>query len=666
VILFFVCLPVYKPTRLLTLSVIIVNYNVKYFLEQCLHSVLKAAEDVETEVIVVDNHSTDESLAYLAPRFPDVKFIRSSANAGFAKACNRGLAEARGEYILFLNPDTLVAEDSFSTCIRFFENHPDCGALGVKMIDGSGAFLKESKRAFPSPLTSLFKLFGFARLFPKSKLFSRYHLGHLDKEQNHEVDVLAGAYLLVRHDVLKRIGSFDEAFFMYGEDVDLSYRIQKAGFKNYYVADTTIIHFKGESTKRGSLNYVRMFYYAMSVFVKKHYGGVKAGIFHFSIQAAIWIRALIAALTKAIIFIGIPVIDAVFILLSFWLVKEAWATLVRTDTVYPDKLLLVSFPVFTLVYLTAAYYAGLYDRYYKHSNLIRSKLIATVTLLTLYALLPESLRFSRAIVLLGALLALVLIMVQRFLLVKAGLVQQQPDASSRPHILIAASVSEYNAVQTFLQKKGFGERIIGRVGINGSSEDMIAHVDRLDEIAKTLQAKELILCAGRLPYKRIISLTETLQKGLKFRYHALGSCSIVGSDTSTSSGEILSTETSFAIAKASNRRLKRLIDTVAAVFFLLTFPLQFFLVDAPLRFLRNCFAVLTGRRTWVGYSKPSTSLPCLRRSILAPNGKKQPADVAATENRQLLDYWYARNYEPLQDVKTIFRHYPDLGSDGVT
>ncbi|MDQ3279163.1 MAG: glycosyltransferase family 2 protein, partial [Bacteroidota bacterium] len=389
----------------MTLSVIIVNYNVKYFLEQCLHAVLKAAEDVETEVIVVDNHSTDESLPYLAPKFPQVKFIRSSANAGFSKACNRGLAEAGGEYILFLNPDTLVAEDSFATCIRFFETHPDCGALGVKMIDGSGTFLKESKRAFPSPLTSLFKLFGFSRLFPRSKLFSRYHLGHLDKNQNHEVDVLAGAYLMVQHRILKEVGSFDEAFFMYGEDVDLSYRIQKKGYKNYYVADTTIIHFKGESTKRGSLNYVRMFYYAMSVFVRKHYGGVKAGIFNFSIQAAIWVRAFISALTKAVSFVGVPAVDAIFILLSFWLVKEAWASLVRTGIVYPDTLLLISFPAFTLVYLTAAYYAGLYDRYYKLSNLVRATLAATVTLLTLYALLPESLRFSRAIVLLGAILA---------------------------------------------------------------------------------------------------------------------------------------------------------------------------------------------------------------------------------------------------------------------
>ena len=216
----------------LTLSVIIVNYNVKYFLEQCLYSVSKAAEGLAAEILVIDNLSTDDSICYLKPKFPQVKFIESNANIGFSKACNTGLRQSSGNYVLFLNPDTIVAEDSFAKCIHFFETHPYCGALGVKMIDGSGAFLKESKRAFPSPVTSLFKLAGLSHLFPKSKLFSRYHLGHLDKHRNHEVDVLAGDFLMTKKYVLEKVVNFDEAFFMYGEDVYLSYRIQKSGYKN--------------------------------------------------------------------------------------------------------------------------------------------------------------------------------------------------------------------------------------------------------------------------------------------------------------------------------------------------------------------------------------------------------------------------------------------------
>jgi GT2 family glycosyltransferase len=298
----------------LRLSVVIVNYNVKYFLEQCLYSVRKSSAGLDVETIVVDNHSSDGSVEYLQAKFSEVKFFSNCSNSGFARACNKGVELSGGELILFLNPDTIIAEDCFEKCISFFKAHPDCGALGIKMIDGSGKFLKESKRSFPSPLTSLYKLFGLSVLFPKSKIFSRYHLGQLDKNSDNEVDVLAGAFFMVRKKVLAEVGGFDETFFMYGEDVDLSYRIQKAGYKNYYFSGTTIIHFKGESTRRGSLNYVRMFYKAMSIFVRKHYGGTKAALFNASIHGAIWIRAVMAAIAKLLRWIGLPVLDAILIL----------------------------------------------------------------------------------------------------------------------------------------------------------------------------------------------------------------------------------------------------------------------------------------------------------------------------------------------------------------
>lgn len=645
--------------RRLTLSVIIVNYNVKYFLEQCLHSVLKALAATEAEVIVVDNRSTDDSLAYLQPKFPSVKFIENETNSGFGKACNRGLKEASGEHVLFLNPDTLVAEDSFTTCLNFFQTHPGCGALGVKMIDGSGAFLKESKRAFPSPLTSLFKLSGLAHLFPHSKLFARYHLGHLNKEENHEVDVLAGAFLMTTKEVLNKAGAFDEDFFMYGEDIDLSYRIQEAGYKNYYVADTSIIHFKGESTKRSSLNYVLMFYRAMSVFVKKHYGGAKASVFRFSIRLAIWIRAFITALLKLLKWTGLPVIDAVFILFSFWAVKELWSAFVRTGIVYPNGLLLLSFPLFTLLYLIAAYYAGLYDKFYKRGSVLRSTVVATVALLTAYALLPERYRFSRGIVVFGAVLAFLLISLQRRLLVKAALLPEAPEASGKPHIVIAASEEEYKAVENFLKEKGFAHRVIGRIGINGADENTVAHLSNIESTAEALNAKELVFCAGTLSYKRLIALTEDLQTGLKFRYHAAGSSSIVGSDTSTDSGEALSADADFALARSSAKRLKRLIDVAFALMALLTFPIQFFFVKKPLSFFVNCFAVLFGKKTWIGYGGSQPSLPSVRKSVLLPNGQK-PSSIKSG-NVHTLAYWYARNYEPVQDIKTIFSHYKNLG-----
>ncbi|MBK8309696.1 MAG: glycosyltransferase family 2 protein [Chitinophagaceae bacterium] len=304
------------------LSVIIVNYNVKLFLEQCLCSVQKAMAVIDAEVIVVDNNSSDNSIEYLTAKFPAVKYITNKENTGFAKACNQGLQQAKGSYILFLNPDTIIPEDCFTKCVSFFEANKDAGAIGIKMLDGSGKFLKESKRSFPSPSTSLYKLFGLAKLFPRSKIFSRYHLGHLNENVNNEVDVLAGAFMMIKREVLDKVGGFDETFFMYGEDVDLSYRIQKAGFKNHYFAESSIIHFKGESTRKGSMNYVRMFYNAMSIFVRKHYGGSKAGIFSFLIHVAIWFRAALSTIGSFIRKNGLPIIDAGLILLSFWLMKK--------------------------------------------------------------------------------------------------------------------------------------------------------------------------------------------------------------------------------------------------------------------------------------------------------------------------------------------------------
>ncbi len=278
------------------LSIIIVNYNVKYFLEQCLHSVIKACVGLKTEILVIDNNSSDGSRQYLEPKFPSIHFTWNTENIGFGKANNQGFAIARGEYVLVLNPDTIVAEDSFTNCIKYFEENKKVASLGVHMIDGSGYFLKESKRSFPSPLASLTKVIGLATLFPNSALFAGYYATHIPENESGKVDVLAGAFMMLKKNVLDITAGFDEAFFIYGEDIDLSYRIQQAGFENHYFAGISIIHFKGESTQQNKNTYTRDFYNAMKCFIHKHYRQQR--LLYFFMNVAISSTKFIAGLKK--------------------------------------------------------------------------------------------------------------------------------------------------------------------------------------------------------------------------------------------------------------------------------------------------------------------------------------------------------------------------------
>lgn len=274
------------------LSVVIVNYKVKYFLEQCLISVQRAARKVTAETIVVDNASGDGSVEYLQERFPDVTFIASDKNLGFARANNIAIRKSKGEYVLLLNPDTIVAEDTFVEFVEFMESHPDAGGCGAYMLRTDGSFALESRRGLPTPFVSFCKMSGLTSLFPKSRLFGRYYMRYLNEHEASEIEVISGAYMFLRRDALDKAGLLDEDFFMYGEDIDLSYRILKSGFRNYFVP-SPILHYKGESTEKSSYRYVHTFYQAMHLFFKKHYS-------HYSFLAsipvsiAIWSRAVLA------------------------------------------------------------------------------------------------------------------------------------------------------------------------------------------------------------------------------------------------------------------------------------------------------------------------------------------------------------------------------------
>lgn len=285
---------------ILQLSIIIINYNVKYFLEQCLCSLLKAADGIDCEILVFDNASTDGSKDYLSEKFPQVHFHWLSNNLGFGKANNLAMQKAKGDFILLLNPDTIIAEDCLKNCLNYFTTSPNCGALGVRMIDGSGRFLKESKRGFPSLSNSFFKFSGLCKLFPQSKIFSGYYVGHLPENKSNRVDVLAGAFMMLTKKAVELSKGFDEDYFMYGEDVDLSYRIHQAGMENHYFAGTTIIHFKGESSQRFSKNYVHYFYNAMHIYVNKFYQNrkIQKALMHVFISTGKLLAGITIALRK--------------------------------------------------------------------------------------------------------------------------------------------------------------------------------------------------------------------------------------------------------------------------------------------------------------------------------------------------------------------------------
>ena len=378
----------------MTLSVIIINYNVKYFLEQCLRSVLAAAEGIDTEVWVVDNNSTDGSVQMVRDKFPQVKLIANSDNHGFATANNQAIKQCTGDYILLLNPDTLVQKDTFRVCIEFFEEHADCGGLSVKMINGEGEFLKESKRGFPSPATSFYKISGLIKLFPRNRKVGAYYMGHLDNDKVNEVDVLPGAFLMISRKALEKVGLLDESYFMYGEDIDFSWRIKLAGFKNYYLPTTRILHYKGESTRKSSMNYVYTFYNAMAIFAKKYFSKGGARTYTLLIQLAIWMRASLDFGKRLISRMAVPMLDFAVSFAGFFAIKSIWATYwAENVNYYPGFYTWSILPLYVLILLLASWLAGGYDKPVRIGRIVKGMSVGALFLLVFYSLLSEELRF---------------------------------------------------------------------------------------------------------------------------------------------------------------------------------------------------------------------------------------------------------------------------------
>ncbi len=647
------------------LSVIIVNYNVKYFLEQALLSVRKAAEGLAIDVFVVDNNSSDDSVDMVKARFPEVYLIANQHNPGFSVANNQAIHLSKAKYVLLLNPDTIVAEDTFQKCIDFMETHPDAGGLGVRMIDGTGAFLPESKRGFPSPWVAFCKTFGLASLFPNSKFFNRYYLGFLSPTQNTEVEVLAGAFMLMRRTTLDKVGLLDEAFFMYGEDIDLSYRIVQGGYKNYYLADTTIIHYKGESTKRGSLNYVKTFYQAMIIFAKKHFQGEKASIFVAMLQAAIYVRAALTVGSNVFRTWYLPLFDALLMLFGMLVIKDVWAVRYYHNPHYfPLSISYFNIPVYIFIWLTSVYFSGGYDRRDHLHALVRGLVVGSLLIASVYGFLDLEYRSSRMVVLLSAVWAVIstigLRLFFHFLQYKNFKIGQ----NNSKNLLIVGEKEESIRIQQLLYDVQVQKNIIGTVAPNSVSydkKDYLGTFEKLEQLTQLYHVKELIFCGNSLSSKSIISFMDKNGNGIDYRIVPEGMNSIIGSSSKNTQGELYTTEVRYEIMTSMNRRNKRVFDILVALLCFALFPFLVFFIKKPFSFLKNIFLVLSKKRTWVGYIPTVTlcSLPTLLPSILSPISVFD-FEVSDDATLQRLNLRYAKEYQPSQDVEIVWKAWRKL------
>lgn len=639
------------------LSVIIVNYNVRHFLEQALLSVRRAMRGIAGDVWVVDNNSVDDSVRMVQEKFPEVHLIANKHNPGFAIANNQAIRESKGEYVLLLNPDTLVEEDTFQKCLMFMDTHPDAGALGVKLIDGSGKFLPESRRGFPSPWVAFCKTFGLSSLFPKSRLFNQYYLGYLDEQETHPVDVLVGAFMFIRRSALDKAGLLDEAFFMYGEDIDLSYRIVQAGYRNYYFPETKIIHYKGESTKKGSLNYVRTFYQAMIIFTRKHFTGRRAHLFILMLQAAIWLRAGITLVKNLWDKIRFPLMDAGLIYIGLVFLKDFWANYYYKDPEwFKTNVLWFNFPLYILIWLGTVWLNGGYDQRFDLRRLIRGLSIGTLILAAVYGFLDLDYRPSRALVLMGAVWAVCATAGLRLMAHFLEFRNFRIGRDRVKNLIIVGSLSESERVRGLLNLAGVHKNFIGTVAPpnitqNGGS---LGEAGQLDEIVRIYQADEVIFCSKDILAQDILTWMTRLGPAISYKIVPEESLSIIGSSSKNEPGELYTIDIRYNIAQPGQRRNKRVFDLLVCFGLLLSLPLLLVFSGRRRALFQNWWAVFFGNKTWVGYadSVENGTLPRIKTAVFSPIDRLKGLKINEKALSRL-NFLFAKDWNVWRDLEIV-------------
>lgn len=644
------------------LSVVIVNYNVKYFLKQCLASVLGSerrladGSNLELEVWVVDNDSVDGSMEMVKRDFPEVHIIENHENVGFARANNQALIQVGGrkseagndsltphtsDLILLLNPDTVVERETFVRCADFMAEHPDCGGLTVKMVDGEGNYLKESKRGFPTPQAAFYKISGLSRLLPHSRRFAAYYMGHLDEDEVNEVEIMPGAFLMFRREVYENIGGLDESYFMYGEDIDFSWRIHLAGWKNYYLPETRIIHYKGESTKKGSMNYVYTFYNAMSIFVKRYFSGGNAKIFNLLLHLAIWLRATAAWCGRLVRRVAVPLLDFGVAYGGFVLLKQLWATQWANNIdYYPAEYTYLVIPLYIVILMCTSWLEGGYDKPVKPLRMVKGMGLGLLLLLAFYSLLDETQRYSRILLLTGSLWTLGSTLLIRVALSTLGIKGYALRDRRHGKTLVVGSQEEALRVEELYRTLSPQGHEVLR---------MTTSLSRLDEVIRVEKVEEVVFCGADLELRRIIELMASLKtSGVVYRIAPAEGDYIIGSDSILSREEIFLDDLN-TVSTDSCRRNKRLFDFFTALLLLVFSPLTLWFQKHKGKYYTDCLSVLVGHCSWVGYTGHS--------------GIFSPADItagASPEVSERLMLRYMRHYRIATDATILFKNWRRL------
>jgi GT2 family glycosyltransferase len=628
------------------LSVIIVNYNVSYFLEQCLLSVRKAVRGLNAEVFVVDNNSVDGSVEMVRRRFPEVILFANQDNLGFSKANNQAIRQAQGKYVLLLNPDTVVEEDTFLRCFQYMEQHPEAGALGVKMMDGAGKFLPESKRGLPTPWVAFSKVFGLAALFPKSALFNQYHLGHLAHDQTHAIDILAGAFMFMRMEALQKVGLLDETFFMYGEDIDLSYRIKQGGYQVIYFPETRIIHYKGESTRKTSVNYVFMFYRAMMIFAEKHFSGRQAKVYSFLIRLAIYLRAVLAIVARGVKALLPLLVDGLCLGLGLY------AGAMILDIPMP-ALQSKTWVTYFAVWLGAALFSGAYDPPTRLYRLVRGMLVGSILIMAFSNVTTVGLEHKKHL-LMGVLVGLAGMTSWRLFWHWTQYGHWRFGEPKVKRIAVVGSQKEVKRAATLLKQAG-AHAPVAQFEPQHTAHDL----QQIKEIIQIHRINEVIFCGKDLAVSQIIEwMVQIHNSSLEFKILPENSAYIIGSSSKNTRGDYYALHIEVNLLNPYHLRNKMVLNSLMSLGLLALSPVLVWNIPQKKQFFKNCLACLVGIYEWVGLKATATS--DTRPSVLSPIDQVKQAIMDEATARQM-EVVYAKDYTAWTDLSIVLRNLSHLG-----